>query len=193
MAGAGFPYGKYEEKLVDKVEYGLISSLEISSQSTVSKGVEDVRGVVSAIVIPTFIWAPPPGMKTKNTYVPTFAIPTAAFGLSYRMDDDLPGFGSFVRFSLLSPRLDLNMGVAFGVERYTWDAEESYRFHPEVRVGVGVSLVSFIGAVGYDHALNAQRNLEGSVVVRAGVQFALPWSKISRRQPVHLQCEKAKD
>jgi hypothetical protein len=193
MARAGYPYGTYKEYSVDKVEYGLISSLEISSQSTVSGGVEDTRGVVSAIVIPTFIWAPPPGIKAKNVYVPTYLTPTAALGLSYRLDDDLPGFGAFVRLSLLSPRLDLHVGAAFGVERYNWDAEESYRFHPEVRVGVGASIVSLFGAVGYDHALNAQRELEGSLTVRAGAQLAILWSKLPRRQRVRLQCDTSKE
>lgn len=128
-----------------------------------------------------------------NIYVPTYVTPTAALGLSYRADNDLPGFGSFVRFSLLSPRLDLNVGAAFGVERYTWDGEESYRFHPEVRVGVGASLVSLFGAIGYDHVLNAQRELEGSLTVRAGAQLAILWSKLSRRQRVRLQCGTSSD
>ncbi|HEX3130696.1 MAG TPA: hypothetical protein VH394_25385, partial [Thermoanaerobaculia bacterium] len=182
LARAGYPYGEYVEQQVPRINYGLLSSIEISSQSTVLNGVEDTRGVVTLVHIPTFFsWLPPPGRNVDGIYVPSHLVPVVALGLSYRMDDELPGFGSFIRFSFLSPRLDLHGGLAFGVERYQWAHNESYRFHPEARVGVGASLVVLFGAVGYDHALDGNGDLKGSLTVRSGAQIGIPWSKI----PLH--------
>lgn len=181
LARGGYPYGEYVEAPAPRIHYGVLSSVEISSQSTVLNGVEDTRGVITGVVIPTFFsWLPPPGEKVGDTYVPSQRVPAVALGLSYRMDDELPGFGSFVRLSLLSPRLDLHGGLALGVERYTWARHESYRFHPEARVGVGASLFVLFGAVGFDHALDANGNLKGSLTVRSGIQIGIPWSKIPR-------------
>ncbi len=182
LARASYPYGEYKEESADTIHYGILSSLEVSSQSTVLNDVEDTRGIVTAVLIPTsLVRLPPPGMNVDDVYVPRLAFPTLALGLSYRMDDELPGFGAFARVSLLSPRLDLNAGLAFGVERYTWSETTSYRFHPEIRVGVGASLVMLFGAVGYDHALDDQGDLKGSLTVRSGVQIGIPWSKIPRK------------
>ena len=182
LARAGYSYGAYVETHVPRIHYGVLSSIEISSQSTVLNGVEDTRGVVTAVVIPTcFSWLPPPGKNVDDVYVPSHRVPVLALGLSYRMDDELPGFGSFVRLSVLSPRLDLHAGLALGVERYRWARNESYRFHPEVRVGVGASLFVLFGGVGYDYALDEHGDLKGSLTVRSGIQIGIPWSKIPRR------------
>ena len=181
LARAGYTYGRYVETPVPRIHYGVLSSVEISSQSTVLNGVEDTRGVVTAVLIPTcFSWLPPPGKNVDDIYVPSQRVPVLALGLSYRMDDELPGFGSFVRVSVLSPRLDLHAGLALGVERYRWDQKESYRFHPEVRVGVGASLFVLFGGIGYDYALDENRDLKGSLTVRSGIQIGIPWSKIPR-------------
>jgi hypothetical protein len=181
LAAGGLPFGRYVDQNVRRLNYGWIMPLEFSVQSAPWAEQESVRGIASAFLIPTFLCdacSPVPGSFAGGSYHPRLWSPTLGVGLLYRLDEELPGWGVFVRGGLLFQRLDLHVALGLGLERYSWSGAESWRFHPELRAGVGRSFINYILAVGYDHGLDAGRRLEGAVVFRAGVTVGIPWGKL---------------
>jgi hypothetical protein len=182
LASAGFPFGSYTDRYEPRLEYGLMMPLEFSVQTAPLADREAARGIASIFVLPTFVCdrcSPIPGRFIEGDYQPRSWSLTFGVGAHYRFDEDLDGIGVFARGGILFQRLDLHLALGLGLERYQWDADETWRLHPELRAGLGKSFVNYVLAVGYDHDLDSKRALDGALVFRAGVTLGIPWGKVA--------------